>query len=308
MRLAAIASRRRLLAAIAALPMLRASPALADAIALAIGNDATRDVGALVAAMQADELVTKAAEDLRISLALNFVDATTVARMVQAPMTGKIQIGTLGSAPLVRMLAAANPAIPIALGGGGMNFPLMVPPDSPIHDLAGLQGATVFTLVGSDSHLALALMLQAQFGHDDLQRLRITLLPAQSRGTRAAPIGADAVMGVQPLGYAAERNGKLVTLLFNDGMTGAAWKGPEGNGAGHRVRSFAKAPLAPEAYYPHRQWWVVRQDFLRANPTWCSPSSAPTRVRDGTDGDADPARRRDRRRRWAGSDATSSVR
>jgi ABC-type nitrate/sulfonate/bicarbonate transport system substrate-binding protein len=148
-----------------------------------------------------------------------------------------------------------------------MNFPLMVLPDSPIHDLTGLQGGAVFTLVGSDAQIVLSMMLQAQFGHDDLQRLRIKLMPAKNAGELgAAPAGADAVMGVQPIGYAAERTGSLVTLLFNDGSTGTAWKGPEGNGAGHRVRSFVKAPLAPEAYYPHRQWWVVRQDFLRANP------------------------------------------
>ena len=266
MRLAAIASRRRLLAALAALPLVHASPALADAIALAVGTDATHDAGALVAAMRADELVTKAADELRISLALSFVDATSVVRIVQALLAGDIQIGTLGSTALARMLTTANPAIPVALAGGGMNFPLMVPPDSTIHDLTGLQGGTVFTLLGSDPHLVLALMLQAQFGHDDLQRLRITLMPAQSaQELGAAPAGADAVMGVQPLGYAAERIGRLVTLLLNDGSTGAAWKGPEGNGAGYRVRSFIKAPLAPEAYYPHRQWWAVRQDFLSAN-------------------------------------------
>ena len=187
-------------------------------------------------------------------------------RMVQALLSGEIRIGTLGSAPLVRMLTGADPAIPIALAGGGMNFPLMLPPESPIHDLTALQGTTVFTVLGSDAHLALALMLQAQFGHDDLQQLRITLRPAKSAaGLGEAPAGVDAVMGVQPLGYAAERTGRLVTLSFNDGSTGAAWRGPEGNGAGHRIRSFAKALLAPEAYYPHRLWWVVRQDFLHAN-------------------------------------------
>jgi ABC-type nitrate/sulfonate/bicarbonate transport system substrate-binding protein len=266
-RQAALAPRRRLLAAIAALPLVRAAPALADAIPLAIGADPTGDAAPLLTAMQTDDLINKAAEELRTSLALSFVDATGVTRMVQALLAGQIQVGTLGSAPLIRMLAGANPAIPIALAGGGMNFPLLVPPESLVHDLAGLPGATVFTLPGSDAQLALVLMLQAQFGDDNLQKLRITLRPAKSAAELGeAPVGVDAVMGVQPLGYAAERVGKLVTLLFNDGSTGAAWKGPEGNGAGHRVRSFARAPLAPEAYYPHRLWWVARQDFLHNNP------------------------------------------
>jgi hypothetical protein len=259
--------RRRLLAAMAALPLVRASPALADALPLAIGADASGDAAPLLTAMQTDDLINKAAEELRIALTPSFVDAAAAGRMVEALAAGQIQIGTLGSALLIRMLAGANPAIPIALAGGGMDFPLMVPPESTVHDLAALQGTTILTLPGSDAQLALALMLQAQFGSDDLQKLRITLRPAKSPAELVeAPLGVDAVMGVQPLGYAAERTGKLVTLLFNDGSTGAAWKGPEGNGAGHRARNFAKAPLAPEAFYPHRQWWVVRQDFLHNSP------------------------------------------
>ena len=264
---AALAPRRRLLAAIAALPLMRASQALADAIALSIGADTTADAAPLLTAMQTDNLIAKAADELRTSLTLSFVSVTTLERMVQALLAGAIHIGTLGSAPLIRMLARPTPPIPIALAGGGMNFPLMLPPDTTIHDLSALQGATVLTVVGSDAQLALALMLQAQFGNDDLQQLKITLRPANGEAELGeAPDGVNAVMSVQPLGYAAERAGNLVTLLFNDGSTGAAWKGPEGNGAGHRVRSFAKAPLAPEAYCPHRLWWVVRQDFLHANP------------------------------------------
>jgi ABC-type nitrate/sulfonate/bicarbonate transport system substrate-binding protein len=259
-------SRRRLLTAIAGLPIVHASAALADGVALAIARDMGSDDAPLVAVMQGDGLVTKAAEELRLSLELRFIDAPVMARLLQALLAGDIQIGALGSTPLIRMLGSGNPFIPIALAGGGMNFPLMVRQDSPIHDLTGLQGATVLTAVGDDPQLVLARMLQAEFGHDNLQRLRIALRPAADTAELGrAPSGVDAVMGVQPLGYAAERQGLLATLLLNDGSTGAAWRGPEGDGAGHRARSFAKTPLAPEAYYPHRQWWVVRQDFLRAN-------------------------------------------
>jgi hypothetical protein len=57
-----------------------------------------------------------------------------------------------------------------------------------------------------------------------------------------------------------------VNLLLNDGTTGAAYDGPEGKGAGHKIASFAKTPFAPEAYYPHRIWWVAREEFLKRNP------------------------------------------
>lgn len=260
-------TRRRLLAGMAALPMLRASTALADAVGLLVGNNPSSDGAPLVAEMQADNLINQAATELRVSLTLNFLDAAVIEGMIAAMTSGNVQIGMLGSASLIRMLGNANPPVPIALAGGGVNFPLMVTPESPIHDLTALQGATVLALPNSDPLLALVLMLRAQFGTTDLTRLRITLRRAADEAELAtAPNGVDAVACTQPLGYSAERKGDLVTLLFNDGMTGAAWKGPEGDGAGHRVHSFAKAPLAPEAYYPHRLWWVVRQDFLRANP------------------------------------------
>jgi ABC-type nitrate/sulfonate/bicarbonate transport system substrate-binding protein len=255
-----------MLAAVAALPIVQASPALADAISLAIGGDAGGEAAALVARMQTEDLINKAAAELRLSLQLRIVDAQVVVQMVQAILTNQIQIGILGSTPMIRMLATANPAVPIALAGGGMNFPLMLPPDSPIHDLQGLQGKTVLTVVGAGPQLVLMQMLRAQFGHDDLKKLRITLRNVQAPadvGRRQD--GIDAIVGSQPLGYGAERRGDLVTLLFNDGTTGAAWIGPEGNGAGNKAKCFIRTPLAPEAFYPHRLWWVVRPDFLQAN-------------------------------------------
>ena len=157
------------------------------AIAVAIGTDSGSEAAPLVARMQAEDLITKAAAELRISLQLTFVDASAVVRMVQGILTNQIQLGILGSTPMIRMLGAPNAAIPIALAGGGMNFPLMLPPDAPIHDLTGLQGKTVLTVVGSDQQLVLMQMLRAQFGHDDLKKLRITLRNAQNQAelTRA---------------------------------------------------------------------------------------------------------------------------
>ena len=97
--------------------------------------------------------------------------------------------------------------------------------------------------------------------------MRITLRNIQTQADLGRPQdGVDAIAGSQPYGYAAERTGNLISLLFNDGTTGAAWIGTEGHGAGNRYRNFARTPLAPEAFYPHRLWWLVRQDFLQGNP------------------------------------------
>lgn len=260
-------NRRRVLAGLAALPLLRAAPCLAAAVRATVGIGLVTEGSALVGAMQQGDLVTKAATELKTALDLEFLDFQVLLRMLQGIVAGQIQIGMLGSTPLIRMLATPNPAIPIALAGGGVNFPLMVPPGSPIHTLQDLPGKTVLTLVGSDLHLVLLLMLRAEFGHDDTRKLGITLRNAQAVtevGRRQS--GIDATAGSEPFGYAAERTGELVTLLRDDGSTGAAWDGPEGKGAGHTIASFKNAMFAPEAYYPHRIWWTVRQDFLEQHP------------------------------------------
>ncbi len=259
--------RRAVLAAAAALPILRASPSLAAAVKATVGVGLVTEGGAIVGAMQSGDLATKAATELKTSLDLEFLDFQVLLRMVQGIVAGQIQIGMLGSTPMIRMLATSNPAIPIALAGGGVNFPLMVNPGSPIRTLQDLPGKAVLTLVGSDLHLVLLLMLRAEFGHDDTKKLGIAIRNAQAItevGRRQS--GIDAIAGSEPFGYAAERTGELVTLLRDDGTTGAAWDGPEGKGAGHKVASFKNTPLAPEAYYPHRIWWAARRDFIEQHP------------------------------------------
>jgi len=110
-------------------------------------------------------------------------------------------------------------------------------------------------------------MLAAHFGTDDAKTLGITVknIQAFAELTRAQP-GIDAVLNVEPAAQGAVNAGELVNLLLNDGTTGPAYDGPEGKGAGHKIASFAKTPFAPEAYYPHRIWWVARQQFLQQNP------------------------------------------
>ena len=47
--------------------------------------------------------------------------------------------------------------------------------------------------------------------------------------------GIDACVSLSPISVAAERAGDLVTVLRNDGKTGAHYKGPEGSGEGHTI-------------------------------------------------------------------------
>ena len=258
----------RVTAALATLPMFRASPALAQVVKVAFGIGLAQEPGALVLKMQQDKLYEQAARELGLAgVEVDYLAFPVLLRMLQGIAAGQLQFGTLGSTPCIRTLTGADPAIPLAILGGGNNFPLQVPPGSPIHNLDGLKGKTVLTILGSDLHLVLVRMLKAQFGIDDPKDAGITVrnINALTELGRAQP-GIDAVVSLSPIAPAAERANDLVTVLRNDGKTGPAYEGPEGKGAGKTIASFAKTPFAPEAYYPHRIWLVCRQDFLAAQP------------------------------------------
>jgi len=262
--------RRRLVAGsvLATLPMFRASPALAQVAKLSMGVGLAQEPGALMLKMQQDKLLEKAAQELGLAgVEAEYLNFPALLRMLQGIAAGQLQMGTLGSTPTIRSLAGPDPTVPLAIVGGGNIFPLQVPPGSPIKNLDDLKGKTVLTLVGSDLHLVLVRMVKAHFGVDDPKEIGITV-----RGNNAitelerAPSGVDAVLSLAPQAVVAEQRGDRVTLLRNDGLTGAAYDGPEGKGAGKRIASFARTPYAPEAYYPHRIWMVVRQEYLRDNP------------------------------------------
>jgi ABC-type nitrate/sulfonate/bicarbonate transport system substrate-binding protein len=258
----------RLGAALAMLPMFRASPALAQMVKVAFGVGLAQEPGALVLKMQQDKLYEQAAHELGLAgVDVEYLSFPVLLRMLQGIAAGQLQFGTLGSTPCIRTLAGPDPAIPLAILGGGNNFPLQVPPGSPIHNLDGLKGKTVLTILGSDLHLVLVRMLKAQFGIDDPKDAGITVrnINALTELGRAQS-GIDAVVSLSPIAPAAERAHDLVTVLRNDGTTGPAYEGPGGKGAGHTIASFAKTPFAPEAYYPHRIWLVCRQDFLKSQP------------------------------------------
>lgn len=249
------------------LPLFRASPSLAQAVKMTMGVGLTNDGAPLVFAMQKEKLLEQAAQELGLTLDAEYLNFPVLLRMLQGLAAGQLDIGMLGSTPTIRNLSQPNPAVPIAIAGGGIKFPLQVPPGSPIKKLDDIKGKTVLTIVGSDLHLVFNLMLQAHFGTDDPKALGISVknIQAFAELTRAQP-GIDAVLNVEPAAQGAGNSGQLVNLLLNDGTTGPAYDGPEGKGAGHKVASFAKTAFAPEAYYPHRIWWVARQEFLERNP------------------------------------------
>jgi ABC-type nitrate/sulfonate/bicarbonate transport system substrate-binding protein len=249
-------------------PLCRVSPAFAEALKISMGVGLANEQAAIIRQLQNQKLLEKAAEELGAGqVDAEYLNFPVLLRMLQGIAAGQLQFGNLGSTPCIRTLTSGDPAVPIGIIGGGNTFPLQVPKGSPIKNLDDLKGKTVLTILGSDLHLVLVRMLQAHFGTPDPKELGINVRNINALAELAhAPAGIDAVVSLEPMAGAAEAAGDLVTLVRNDGKTGAAYDGPEGKGAGHTIASFSKTPFAPEAYYPHRIWWVVRQEFLKSNP------------------------------------------
>lgn len=256
------------LAALSTLPIFHASPALAEALKLSMGVGLANEQAALILQLRREHLLEQAAKELGAGkLDVEYLNFPVLLRMLQGLAAGQLQFGNLGSTPCIRSLTSGDPAVPIGIIGGGNTFPLQVPPGSPIRNLDGLKGKSVLTILGSDLQLSFVRALEAHFGTADPKALGITIRNINALAELGrAPSGIDAVVSLDPLAGAAEQAGDLVTLLRNNGTTGPAYDGPEGKGEGHTIASFAKTPFAPEAYYPHRIWWVVRQEFLKSDP------------------------------------------
>ncbi|MEP7084960.1 MAG: hypothetical protein ABI854_09500, partial [Betaproteobacteria bacterium] len=137
------------LTALLGLPLFHASPALAQALKMAMGIGLTNDGAPLVFAMQKDKLLEKAAEELGLKVDAEWLNFPVLLRMLQGIAAGQLEIGMLGSTPTIRNLALPNPAVPIGIAGGGIKFPLQVPIGSPIKNLDGLKGKSILTIVGS---------------------------------------------------------------------------------------------------------------------------------------------------------------
>lgn len=254
-------------AAALGLPMFRSSPALA-ALRVKMGVGLGTETAPLVITIEKERLLEQAAKEIGSeAIEPEYLSFAALLRMLQGIAAGQLQFGNLGSTPTIRTLSRPKAAIPVAIAGGGNNFPLQVPVGSPIKNLDDLKGKTILTLVGSDLHLVLLLMLKAHFATDDVKKLGITVKNIQAHTELTIPRkGIDAVVSDEPHGRAAELAGNMVTVLRNSGETGDAYNGPEGKGAGHIIESFKTTPFYPEAYYPHRLWWVVRKQFLEQHP------------------------------------------
>ncbi len=232
-----------------------------------IGVGTHTNGGPLVLYMQEHGLIEKASSELGLDIEPDFQDFQALLRMLQGIAAGQLQYGMLGSTPNIRLLATPDPAVPIAISGGGLDFPVQVPPDSPIRQMEDVRNKTVLTIVGSDLHLEWVNMVKAYFGTENTDELGIKMknITAVTELFERQD-GVDVTVGLNPGSFGAQERGVLETLITNYGTTGKHYDGPDGKGEGHKLSWFSKARYAPEAFYPHRIWWVVRKQFLEEQP------------------------------------------
>lgn len=245
------------------------APAFAQgkAVTLAMGVGLNSNGGPIPMLMQREGLLAAEGKKLGLEIDAQYQEFQALLRMLQGLVAKQLQVGSLGSTPTIRFLSVRNPGIPVALVGGGVDLPLQVPVGSPVRNLDDLRGKTVLTAVGSDMHMVLLNLVRARFGTTNLKELGITLknITAVTELFEPQP-GIDAVCGFDPNSFAAQQSGKLVTLIHNNGRTGLHYKGPEGEGAGHELAYFKQAVAYPEAFYPHRIWFVVHRDLAASQP------------------------------------------
>jgi ABC-type nitrate/sulfonate/bicarbonate transport system substrate-binding protein len=219
------------------------------------------------ALMIKDKLVEKAAEELGFKATVEWRDYPAAQPSVEGMRADALDIGLWGNTPVIRSVALGMPVSMLLLGEGRLNFQICVRPNSPIKNLNDLRGKRVGTLLGGDPHFFLSMVLGAYFGDPNPAAHNITMVQVPSFAQAATmPEGLDAVSLITPAYLKGVADGRLVKLVDNYGMTGAAYEGPEGKGADIQLPQFKKSQFYPESFYLHRTIWMTRSRFAQEEP------------------------------------------
>jgi ABC-type nitrate/sulfonate/bicarbonate transport system substrate-binding protein len=206
----------------------------------------------------------KWAKKFGYDLTVDYKDFLSGLPVNEALISGTIQIGLLGSAPMVQLMSRGIPIHPIAGAESRLEFAVAVPPGSPIKDLQDLveRKATIGTLIGSEIHRFVLEMFQAEFGKTP-EALGVRLVQMTQPDMLSMPKGVDAVTPASPGVYKMQnvtRNG--VILVSSYGTAGPAHK----LGAGAVMPGAKNAWAWPEGYIGQRGFYVVRTELVKEHP------------------------------------------
>lgn len=216
--------------------------------------------------MIADKMLEQAAADLGYDLAVDWRDYPSALPMVEAFLSGNLDIGMWGNTPIVRLLSQNQPIHILNVGEGHLRFLVAVRKDSPIRNLADLKGKTVGALVGGDPYNAFSQMLLHELGNADPRAhdIKIVNTPTQAQAA-TIPDGMDAAIVIYPAYLKANAEIGTTAIANSFGYTEANYKGPAGDGAGHLLPGAKKSKFFPDGYYLHRSFWICSERIVGAD-------------------------------------------
>jgi ABC-type nitrate/sulfonate/bicarbonate transport system substrate-binding protein len=216
--------------------------------------------------MMNEKLFEKAAADLGYDLTVDWRDYPSAVPMVEAFLSGNLDIGMWGNTPIVRLLSQNQGIHILTLGEGHLRFVLATRPDSDIKTIADLKGKTVGALVGGDPYNALSQMLLHELGNADPRAFDIKIVNTPTQAQAASvPSGMDAAVVIYPAFLKANAEIGTKGIMNSFGYTEAGYDGPAGKGEGHLLPGVKKSAFYPDGYYIHRSFWISSERIVGAD-------------------------------------------
>jgi ABC-type nitrate/sulfonate/bicarbonate transport system substrate-binding protein len=186
---------------------------------------------------------------------------------VEAMLSDKLDISNWADIVQTRLIAKNQPVHPINIMEGHQNFCINVRPDSPIRNVEDLKGKTIGTILGTVFHGLIVNLFRTELGTADLDKLGVKLVHIPSVAKLMnMPTGIDAASNNIIFTLKGEMEGLTESLVTAHGKSGTHYKGPAGEGAGHELPNFKKAPWYPEAYYPFRLYNLATRKLIQEHP------------------------------------------
>ncbi|HVO87840.1 MAG TPA: PhnD/SsuA/transferrin family substrate-binding protein [Casimicrobiaceae bacterium] len=265
-------SRRRFMATAGAASLALAAPAIVRAqrktIKVSVGRQPWAAGNSPVTQyMIANKTFEKYAADAGYDLTADYRDYPSALPMVEAFVSGNLDLGMWGNTPIVRLVAQNQPIQLLSVGEGHFRFVLATRKDSPIRNLADLKGKTVGALLGGDPYNVLSQWLRFELGNPDPRAFNITVINTPTQAQAATiPSGMDAAVLIYPAFLKANAEIGTVGIMNSFGYTESHYKGPAGEGAGILLPSVKKSPFYPDGYYLHRSFWIGTQKLVKDDP------------------------------------------